>query len=107
VQQDEAPRRAPLDRTPPEDGPGDVVMPATEEPRPAPVLPRRRISPLTRRAHVRVPDTTAAELERLAFGATGHPHMIAAAVSVLPGTGLPAAVAPPVGGADLDALLRD
>jgi diguanylate cyclase (GGDEF)-like protein len=107
VQQDEAPRRAPLDRTPADHGPGDVAVPATDGLRPAPALPRARLRPLIRRAHVRVPNATAAELERLALGTTGDPHVIAAAVSVLPGTGLPAAVAPLVGGADLDAILGD
>src|SRR4051812_43060540 len=107
VQQDEAPRRAPLDRTPADDARADVAGPSAEGPRPAPVPPRARLRPLTRRAHERVPDATAAHLERLAFGATGDPQQIEAAVSVLPGASLPAAVTPLVGGADLDLLLGD
>jgi diguanylate cyclase (GGDEF)-like protein len=107
VQQDEAPRRAPLDRTPADDAPGDVAVPPTDGMRPAPPPPRARLRPLTRRAHERVPGATAARLERQAFGATGHPQPIAAAVSILPGASMPAAVTPLAGGADLDVLLGD
>lgn len=105
MQQDEAPRGAPRGRTSAADV-DDVdrgVVPVADGARRG-ALPRTRTRSLTRRAHVRVPGTTAGRLERLALGAADA-MPLAAAVSVLPGAALP--VAPPafVGGADLDTVL--
>jgi diguanylate cyclase (GGDEF)-like protein len=63
------------------------------------------VRPLTRRAHVRVPGATAGRVERLAFGSAPDSAPPMAAISVVPGATLPAALHAIVGGADLDAVL--
>ena len=68
-------------------------------------LPRTRRRPLTRRAHARIPDATAAVVERLSWGEVGREVPTAAAVSVVPGAGLPATFRRRLPGADLDDLI--